>query len=77
MRSLYVDDVLREWKADAGVTHLMLYRLKNGVLTVYTDRPGALIGLLGERISRYTEKLKNVPFPKVTEIRLEETDGIF
>ena len=77
MRSLYVDDVLRDWKADAGVTHLMLYRLKNGVLTIYTDRPGALIGLRGERIDRFTEKLKTVPFPKVTEIRLEETDGIF
>ena len=77
MRNTYVDEILREWKAHAGVTHLMLYKLKSGVLTIYTDRPGALIGLMGERINRFTEKLKSVPFPKVTEVRLEETDGIF
>lgn len=76
MRSFYVDDVLREWKAESGVTHLMLYRLKNGVLTIYTDRPGPLIGFRGELIHKFTEKLKNVPFPKVTEVRIEETDGI-
>ena len=77
MRSFYVDEILREWKVESGVTHLMLYRLKNGVLTVYTDRPGPLIGFRGERIYRFEEKLKSVPFPKISEIRLEETDGIF
>lgn len=76
MRSLYVDDILREWKVDSGVTHLMLYKLRNGVLTIYTDRPGPLIGFKGERIARFTEKLKTVPFLKITEVRLEETDGI-
>ena len=77
MRSFYVDEILREWKVESGVTHLMLYRLKNGVLTIYTDRPGQLIGFRGELISRFEEKLKARPFPKVTEVRLEETDGIF
>lgn len=77
MKSMYVDDVLREWKADSGVTHLMLYKLKNGILTIYTDRPGPLIGCRGERIYRFEEKLKAVPFPKITEVKLEETDGIF
>ena len=77
MRSMYVDEILREWKADTGVTHIMLYRVKNGILTIYTDRSGALIGLMGERINRFTDKLKSVPFPKITEVRLEETDGIF
>ena len=56
MRSLYVDEILREWKAESGVTHLMLYRLKNGVLTIYTDRPGPFIGFRGERIYRFEEK---------------------
>lgn len=77
MRSFYVDEILHEWKAECGVTHLMLYKLRNGVLTVYTDRPGPLIGPRGERIYRFEEKLKAVPFPKITEVRLEETDGIF
>ena len=77
MRNLYLDEILHEWKTESGVTHLMLYRLKNGVLTIYTDRPGPLIGFRGELISRFEEKLKARSFPKVTEVRLEETDGIF
>lgn len=77
MRSLYVDEVLREWKEEAKITHLMLYKIRNGVLTIYTDRPGPLIGFRGERIARFQDKLKALPFGKVTEVRLEETDGIF
>lgn len=77
MRSHYVDETLREWKAEAQVTHLMLYKVRNGIITIYTDRPGPLIGMKGERIYRFTEKLKAVPYPKITEVHLEETDGIF
>jgi ribosomal protein S3 len=77
MRSLYIDDVLREWKAEAKISHIMLYKLRSGMLTIYTDRPGPLIGCRGERIARYEEKLKAVLYPKITEIKLEETDGIF
>ena len=77
MRSTYVDNILREWKAESGVTHLMLYKVRSGVITIYTDRPGPLIGKMGERIYRYEEKLKAVPYPKITEVKLEETDGIF
>ena len=77
MRSLFVDEILREWKAESGITHIMLYKVRNGIITIYTDRPGPLIGRMGERIYRFTEKLKTVPFPKITEIKLEETDGIF
>ena len=55
----------------------MLYKIRNGIITIYTDRPGPLIGKMGERIYRFTEKLKTVSFPKITEVKLEETDGIF
>lgn len=77
MRIVYIDEILREWKAEAKITHLMLYKLRGGVLTIYTDKPGPLIGLRGERIYRFTEKLKSAPLAKITEVRLEETDGIF
>ena len=77
MRVGYIDAILREWKTEAKITHLMLYKERNRVLTIYTDRPGPLIGAYGERIFRYTEKLKAIPYPKITEVRLEETDGIF
>ena len=76
MRNSYVEEILREWKAEAGITHRMLYKLHNGVLTIYTDRPGPLIGFCGERIERYTVKLKFIPWHKIREIRIEETDGI-
>ena len=75
MRTMFIEDVLREWKADAKVSHLMLYRLKSGVLTIYTDRPGPLVGCGGERIARYQEKLKALPIYHINEVRLEETDG--
>ena len=76
MYSLWINDILREWKAEAKLTHLLLYKVKNGVITIYTDRPGVLIGFKGERIARFTEKLKSVAFPKITEVKLEETEGI-
>jgi ribosomal protein S3 len=72
-----VRDVLKEWKADANVSHLMLYRLRDGVLTIYTDRPGPLIGFMGERIDRFRQKLLALPIYHIKEVRLEETHGIF
>ena len=77
MRDIFVEPVLQEWKVEAGITHLMLYKIRNGVLTIYTDRPGPLIGYRGERIYRYQDKIKALPCSRIKEIRLEETDGIF
>ncbi len=72
-----VRDVLKEWKDDAKVTHLMLYKLRDGILTVYTDRPGSLIGRMGERVDRFKQKLLALPIYHIKEVRLEETHGIF
>ncbi len=72
-----IRDVLSEWKADAKITHLMLYKLRDGVLTIYTDRPGQLIGCRGERVDRFKQKLLTLPIYHIKEVRLEETHGIF
>ena len=72
-----VRDVLKEWKDDAKITHLMLYKLRDGVLTIYTDRPGPLIGRCGERVDRFKQKLLGLPLYHIKEVRLEETHGIF
>jgi ribosomal protein S3 len=77
MLDRFIREILQEWKAESGVTHLMLYSVRNGVLTVYTDRPGPLIGFRGERIDRYKAKLIAVPYKSITEVRIEETHGIF
>ena len=55
----------------------MLYKLRAGVLTIYTDKPGPLIGLRGERIYRYQDRIKALPYCRIKEVKLEETDGIF
>ena len=77
MRSMYVDGILRAWKAEAKVSHIMLYRLRNGELTVFTDRPGPLIGFRGELVAKYKEKLLAAPYHSIKEVRIEETHGIF
>jgi ribosomal protein S3 len=71
-----IRDILRDWKEDAKVTHLMQYSLRNKVLTIYTDRPGPLIGLMGERVDRFKQRLLKETFGQVKEVRLEETRGI-
>ena len=78
MRSSFINGVLHAWKQEAKVTHLMLYSFRNGILTIYTDRPGPLIGRGGALISKYSEILmQDVPFYPVKDVRLVETDGIF
>jgi ribosomal protein S3 len=72
-----VREILQEWKKESKATHLMLYKLRNNILTIYTDRPGPLIGCRGERIARYQAKLKALPMYNIKEIKLEETTGIF
>ena len=71
-----IRDILRAWKEDAKVTHLMQYSLRNKVLTVYTDRPGPLIGRMGERVDRFKQRLLKETFGQIKEVRLEETRGI-
>ena len=67
--------ILKDWKDDAKMTHILLYSLENNVLTVYTDRPGPLIGCMGERVDRFKQKLIDLPY-HIKEVRLKETRGI-
>ena len=71
-----IRDILRAWKEDAGITHLMQYSLRNKVLTIYTDKPGPLVGCRGERVDRFKQRLLKETFNQVKEVRLEETRGI-
>lgn len=71
-----IRDILRAWKEDAKITHLMQYSLRNKVLTIYTDKPGPLVGCRGERVDRFKQRLLKETFNQVKEVRLEETRGI-
>ena len=71
-----IQKILREWKADCNVTHIVLFRYRtHGELTVYTDRPGYMIGLHGKLVYKYTERFKSLDnnFDKILFI---ETHGI-
>jgi ribosomal protein S3 len=72
-----VRNILTEWKDEAKISHLMLYKLRGGVLTIYTDRPGPLIGYQGNTVSKYKEKLLSLPHGWVKSLVIEETTGIF
>ena len=71
-----IRNILRAWKEDAKITHLMQYSLRDKILTVYTDRPGLLIGRMGERVDCFKQRLIKETFGQVKEVRLEETRGI-
>ena len=71
-----IRDILRAWKEDAKVTHLMQYSLRNKVLTIYTDKPGPLVGCRGERVDRFKQRLLKETFDQVKEVRFEGTRGI-
>ena len=71
-----IQKILREWKAECGVTHTVLFRYSTcGELTVYTDRPGYMIGLHSKLVYRYTERFKSLDnnFDRILFI---ETHGI-
>lgn len=77
MMNKCVRDILSRWKAETKVSHLMLYRLRNGNLTIYTDRPGVLIGPRGSLVEKYKAELLALPHGWVTNLIIEETTGIF
>lgn len=76
MMNSKVREILQEWKAEAKITHLILFKLRDGNLIVYTDKPGPLIGCRGERIDRYKNRLLALPHKWVKTISIVETDGI-
>ena len=71
-----IREILKDWKAAAGVTHLMQYSIRAGILTIYTDCPGRLIGKGGELAFKFKQELMSLPYGRVKEVELKETDGI-
>lgn len=52
--------LIEDWCKDCGVTTPVGYSVdySNSVLTIYTDRPGWLIGYCGEKVSKFREAWK-------------------
>lgn len=76
MYRYYITEVLEEWKKEAKVKHIILFSYRKDTVTLYTDRPGRLIGGYGERIVKFTEKLKERSRNQLTKINIIETHGI-
>ena len=72
----YISDIIKEWKDEAGVKGIVLvgaHYYKSGKLIICTDRPGLMIGLHGELVDKYTEKLNKVD-KYIKGIEFVETD---
>lgn len=55
---LRIRKILKDWKEEVGVTRVIQYRYRNGILTIYTSQPGLLIGKAGVTVDKYGKILK-------------------
>jgi ribosomal protein S3 len=74
-------NILKKWKEESGVTNSIQFkrlfsRSTNGKckLTIYTSRPGWLIGKAGCYADKYITEIKK-EFGYIESIEIIETDG--
>ena len=69
--------IIKEWKDEAGVKGIIqinaLFTVRSA-LTIYTDRPGLMIGKGGCLVDKYREKIQK-EYPNIKEIKFVETDS--
>ena len=70
-----IQEIIRQWKQECGITHTILFRYSHNVLKICTDKPGVMIGFRGSTVDKYTEIFKSYDrdFEKIEFI---ETNGI-
>ena len=54
------NNILSKWKCDASLNESILYDVDwdKGFITIYTTKPGYLIGYQGELVYRYMDIMK-------------------
>lgn len=57
-----VKNVIQLWKEDSHLHEPVMYDINYDTkkITIYTTRPGCMIGMAGTRVNEYTEKMKLV-----------------
>ena len=77
MTNRIIANVIREWKDDAKISHIILfdYKYRDHTLRIFTDKPGPMIGLRGERFDRFHSRLKHCISDDL-KIELVETSGV-
>jgi predicted metal-dependent RNase len=69
--------LIEDWCKECHVTTPIGYDNDySGVMTIYTDRPGYLIGKGGEKVNKFKEALKK-EFRKEYEVKFVEVRGGF
>lgn len=78
-----IRDLMKQWKEEARVKYIVLYRLHRAnneytdakyTLTVCTNHPGPFIGMRGALVEKYREKIAEVVKNKVHIEFVETTD---
>lgn len=71
--------LIEEWCKEAGVTSPVGYYINLGgrTITIYTDRPGWLIGKGGCLVDKYTERLCEEFFVEEYHVKFVEIRGGF
>ena len=70
-----IQEIIRQWKQECGITHMILFRYSSHVLKICTDRPGIMIGLHGITVYKYTDIFKSYD-KNFEKIEFIETSGI-
>lgn len=68
-----IQKILKEWKEESGVTRVVQFKYRGGMLTIYTSQPGRLIGRGGISVDKYRGVFEK-EFFDFKELKFEETD---
>lgn len=72
-----VQEKLKAWRAESRNPHLCLYQGHGDTLTIYTDKPGYMIGRAGKLVEKYRKEISEASFGQIKNITFVETYGIF
>lgn len=70
-----IQEIIRQWKQECGITHTILFRYSCNVLKICTDKPGIMVGFHGSMVYKYTEIFKGYD-KNFEKIEFIETNGI-
>lgn len=70
-----IQEIIRQWKQECGITHMILFRYSHNVLKICTDKPGIMLGFHGSTVDKYTDIFKSYD-KNFEKIEFIETSGI-
>lgn len=72
-----IQRIIKQWKEEAGVTRVIQWTYKDGILAIYTAQPGFLIGKGGALVDKYKEIFKQELGMCFEKIDMIETDWLW